>query len=328
MPAGQGTYVWIDYNGNGLKELNEFEIANFSYEADYIRAYTQTNQYVRVFSNQLSAALDLRPSAVWADRKGFKGFLAKWSDMASYRTDRKTGDDRVESALDPFQLDPVDTSLTAFSASLRNTVYYDRSGRKWSVDHSRQSDRSKSLLLNGFESRSRDADIVHLRWNTTTKWTLEIEAETGRSVSRSDLLAGRTYALDLRSTRPKLTWQPNTSLRISSQFKYTEKKNRAEFGGEEAIIQDIGLEMRWNTAGKGSIQVNANLVDIAYEGAVNSSLGNEMLSGLKPGTNSTWAVIIQRRLSDHLQVDLTYNGRRSEGSSVVHVGGAQVRAYF
>jgi len=328
VPAGQGTYVWIDYNGNGLKELNEFEIANFSYEADYIRAYTQTNQYVRVFSNQLSAALDLRPSAVWADRKGFKGFLAKWSDMASYRTDRKTGDDRVESALDPFQLDPVDTSLTAFSASLRNTVYYDRSGRKWSVDHSRQSDRSKSLLLNGFESRSRDADIVHMRWNTTTKWTLEIEAETGRSVSRSDLLAGRTYALDLRSTRPKLTWQPSTSLRISSQFKYTEKKNKAEFGGEEAIIQDIGLEMRWNTAGKGSIQVNANLVDIAYEGAVNSSLGNEMLSGLKPGTNSTWAVIIQRRLSDHLQVDLTYNGRRSEGSPVIHVGGAQVRAYF
>lgn len=328
VPAGQGTYVWIDYNGNGLKELNEFEIANFSYEADYIRAYTQTNQYVRVFNNQLSAALDLRPGAVWAERKGFKGFMAKWSDMASYRTDRKTGDDRVEKAVDPFQLDPVDTALMAFTASLRNTVYYDRSGRHWSIDHSRQSDRNRSLLLNGFETRTRDADIVHLRWNTSTKWTLEVENETGRSTSRSDLLAGRTYAIDLRATRPKISWQPNTSLRISSQFKYTEKKNRAEFGGEQAIIRDLGFELRWNTAGKGSIQVNGNVVDIHYDGNVSSSLGNEMLSGLKPGTNSTWAVSIQRRLSDHLQVDLTYNGRRSEGTPVVHVGGAQVRAYF
>lgn len=328
VPAGQGTYVWIDYNDNGLKELNEFEIANFTYEADYIRAYTQTNKYVRVFNNQLSTSLELRPSAVWAEKRGFKGFLAKWSDMASYRTDRKTASDKVESALDPFQWDPTDTALTAFSASLRNTVYYDRSGRKWSIDHSRQSDRNKSLLLNGFESRSRDADILHLRWNTTTRWTLEVEAETGRSTSRSDLLAGRTYAIDQRATRPKVTWQPNTSLRISSQFKYTEKKNRIEFGGEQAIIQDLGVEMRWNTAGKGSVQVNGNLVDIRYEGNVNSSLGNEMLTGLKPGTNSTWALIIQRRLSDHLQVDLTYNGRRSEGTPVVHVGGAQVRAYF
>ncbi len=328
VPAGQGTYVWIDYNGDGLKDLNEFEIANFTYEADYIRAYTPSNQYVRVFKNQLSTSLDLRPGAVWADRKGFKGFIAKWSDMASYRTDRKTGDDQVESALDPFQLDPANTAIIAFSTSLRNTLYYDRSGRTWSIDYSRQGDRNKSLLLNGFETRVREADIVHLRWNTSTKWTLEVESETGRNASTSDLLAGRTYSIDQQATRPKISWQPNTSLRISSQFKYTEKKNQAEFGGEEALIQDIGVELRWNTAGKGSIQVNANVVDIRYEGTVNSSLGNEMLSGLKPGTNSTWALVIQRRLNDHLQIDLTYNGRQSEGSPVVHVGGAQVRAYF
>ena len=328
VPAGQGTYVWIDYNANGTKELNEFETANFGYEADYIRAYTQTNQYVRVFSNQLSTAVDLRPAAAWSGAKGFKGFVGKWSDAASYRTDRKTSSDKVENALDPFQLNPADTLLTAFSASLRNTLYFDRSSRTWSIDHSRQSDRGRSLLLNGFETRSRDADIIHLRWNTSPKWTLEVEGETGRSTSFSDLLEGRTFAIELRSTRPKLTWQPNTSLRIASQFKYTEKKNRAEFGGEAATIKDIGLEMRWNTAGKGSLQLNGNLVDIAYEGATNSSLGNEMLNGLKPGTNATWTLTIQRRLSNNLQVDLTYNGRQSEGTPTVHVGGAQVRAYF
>jgi hypothetical protein len=61
---------------------------------------------------------------------------------------------------------------------------------------------------------------------------------------------------------------------------------------------------------------------------VNSALGNEMLSGLKPGDNYTWNVGFQRRLSDHLQIDLTYNGRKSEGTPAVHVGGAQVRAFF
>ena len=101
-----------------------------------------------------------------------------------------------------------------------------------------------------------------------------------------------------------------------------------EFGGEKADSHDFGLEFRYNTAGKGSLQVTANWVEIRFEGAVNSALGNEMLSGLRPGTNGTWRVSLQRNLSGNLQVDLTYNGRRSEGAPVIHVGGAQVRAFF
>ena len=125
-----------------------------------------------------------------------------------------------------------------------------------------------------------------------------------------------------------MTWQPNTSMRAILSFKYTEKKNRQEFGGEQALIQDLGAEFRYNTAGKGSVLVNANLVDITFDGVANSSLGNEMLSGLKAGTNVTWSVSVQRNLSNNLQIDLTYNGRRSEGVPVIHVGGAQVRAFF
>ena len=321
-------YVWIDYNGNGVKELNEFEVASFGYEANYIRVYTQSNNYVRIFSNQLSASADLRPNAVWSDVEGFKAFLAKWSDMASFRSDRKTGNNDIGSAIDPFRYDASDTALVAFSNSVRNTFYYDRSSRKWSIDHTYQSDRNKSLLLNGYDSRLRENNTIHGRWNTTTEWTAEVEAESGRSASNSDLLQGRTWTIDTRATKPKVTWQPSTSLRASAQFKYTEKRNKTELGGEHTEIRDMGLELRYNTSGKGSLQVNGNLVAITYSGVANTSIGNEMLSGLKPGSNITWSVTIQRRLSDHLQIDLTYNGRQSEGSPTVHVGGAQVRAFF
>lgn len=328
VPSGQGTYIWNDYNGNGVKELNEFEVANFGYEADYIRAYTPTNEYVRTFSNQFSTSLELRPNATWAESGGLKAFLAKWNDLASFRTERKTGTDKLDDALDPFKLDPTDPALTSFSASMRNTVYYDRSSRTWSVDHSHQSDRNKSLLLNGYDTRTRESDILHLRLNASARWTVEAEGEIGRSTSRSDLLQGRTFAIDIRSSRPKLTWQPGANLRVALQFKYTEKRNRLELGGEQALIRDLGTEIRYNIAGKGSIQANGNLIAITYDGEQNSSLGNEMLTGLKPGSNATWSLSIQRRLSDHLQIDLTYNGRQSENAPVVHVGGAQVRAFF
>ena len=113
-----------------------------------------------------------------------------------------------------------------------------------------------------------------------------------------------------------------------ASFKFTDKKNQAEYGGERAQIEDFGAEFRYNTAGKGSILVTANRVAIQYDGEVNSPVGNEIIAGLKPGTNITWSVGIQRNINNNLQVDLTYNGRHSEGVPMVHVGGAHVRAFF
>ncbi|MCB0782120.1 MAG: hypothetical protein KDB87_06920, partial [Flavobacteriales bacterium] len=138
----------------------------------------------------------------------------------------------------------------------------------------------------------------------------------------------RNYSIDAQAVRPRVTWQPNTSFRAAMLYKYTEKANDAELGGEEALLQDLGLELRYNAPGKGSVQMTASVVEIDFNGEVNSSLGNDMLAGLKPGTNVTWNLTLQRNLSQHLQVDITYNGRRSEGVPTVHVGGAQVRAYF
>ncbi len=328
VPAGQGVYIWNDYNGNGIKELNEFEVANFGYEAEYLRVYVQSNEYVRIFSNQLSASLDLRPAVAWENTAGIRKALSKFSDLASFRTDRKTGADDLGKVLDPFKLDPTDTALTAFNSSVRNTLYFDRSSRVWSVDHTFQSDRTKSLLQNGYESRARELNVLRLRVNTTRHWTVEVEGETGTSSSLSDVIEGRTFAVDQDAVKPRVTWQPSTRTRAVLSYKVTRKQNREDLGGELAELQDLGLELRFNTAGKGSIQVNGNLVGIAFDGVVNSVIGNEMLGGLVTGTNITWSLAVQRRLSDHLQVDITYNGRSSEGAPTVHVGGAQVRAFF
>lgn len=328
VPAGQGLYIWNDYNGNGIKELNEFEQANFGYEANYVRVFVPGTTYARTFSNQLSASLDLRPSVAWGGRTGLRRFLAKFSDLASFRSDRKTSTADLGQALDPFRIDPTDTLLTAFTSSLRNTLFYDRTSPVWSVDHTFQSDRTKTLLLNGFESRLRELDQVRIRWNITRQWTTDLEGEAGRVANASDLLSGRTFNIRQYGVRPRVTWRPNTDLRAALSYRYTDKLNREELGGEAATVQNLGLEARWNTAGKGSIQLNLDLVDIRYDGDPNTSLGNEMLGGLKVGTNWTWSLNIQRRLSRNLQVDLTYNGRKSEHTPAVHVGGAQVRAFF
>ena len=70
VAPGQGQYTWNDYNGNGIKELNEFEIARYGDQSKFIRVYTPTNQYVKVLQNQLSFSFNLRPSVFVKDGSG------------------------------------------------------------------------------------------------------------------------------------------------------------------------------------------------------------------------------------------------------------------
>jgi hypothetical protein len=53
-----------------------------------------------------------------------------------------------------------------------------------------------------------------------------------------------------------------------------------------------------------------------------------MLGGLLPGKNYIWTVDFIRKLSGNLELNIQYEGRKSETSNMVNIGRASVRAIF
>lgn len=323
---GQGTHVWNDYNGNNIKELNEFEIAgpNNQFQASYIKVFTPTNDFIRVFSNQFNQTLFLRPAAILKNKKKWQKVLARFSNRSAYRAERKTS--LEEDIYNPFNNGVEDSSLITLNSSFANTFYFNRLNPKFGVDFYYLDNRNKSLLVNGIESRANRVNEIKTRVNLSKIYSIESRFTLSERSNRSEFFNNRTYTIESQEIEPRLIYQPSVKFRLTYSSSYVERENK--IGSESSTIQSNNIELNYNQARKGTLGLNFSYISIDFNGDQNSTLAFEMLEGLRDGNNVTWGLNWQKNLSNSLQLNINYNGRKSDGLRTIHTGGMQVRAFF
>ena len=329
VAPGQGSYTWKDYNENGIKELNEFEIAVFSDQAKYLKVFTPTNEFVKTFNNQFNQLVNINAPAKWGtQKKTFKKLISRFSNQTAYRIDRKTADSNLEESFNPFNNLNFDSTLVSLNSNLRSTFYFNRLDPKFGLDYTYQEPRNRQLLTNGFESRSNKSNAIRFRYNLTRVFQLSAEALKGLKTNKSEYFNTRDYNINYSELEPKFTYQPNVAFKLILSFKYVEKINNYNDSNNIVVNNNYGAELRFNEAGKGSFSAKINYIKIDYNSNANSPVAFEMLDGLIPGNNITWNVGYQRTLANNMQVNFNYDGRKTEGNKTIHTGGVTVRAFF
>ncbi len=214
------------------------------------------------------------------------------------------------------------------NATFRNTFYFNRTSSVFGAEYTYQDLSSKSLLASGFDARTNEFHEVVIRWNILRKFTIKTKGTTGNKVANADYTSGRNYNLTYIQIEPEFIYQPNTKFRISLDGRYSDKRNEPELGGEQSVVQELGTNLKFNQAEKGSLQGSFKVLNISYTGEQNSALGFEMLESLRPGVNYTWNLGYQRSISKSLQISVQYNGRKSPDNKMIHSGGMELRAFF
>lgn len=327
---GQGTHIWVDFNENNIKELNEFQIAgvNNSFQANYIRVFTPSAESVRVFSNQFNQVLFLKPNALLSGKSGWKKWLAKFSNKAAFRTERRT--EREEDIFNPFASDAKDSTLVAVNASFANTLYFNRINPKFGMEFFYLNNNSRSLLTNGFQSRNVIQREIRSRYNLNKIYSVELRLTNAERGTRSELfVSDQNFTIESNEIEPSFIYQPSVKFRLTVSGIYAERENIFNtVNPERSINRSFTSEFRYNQAGKSTFSLTASYIDIRFNAEENSTLAFEMLEGLTTGGNITWNILWQRNLANNLQLNLNYGGRQSTGLRVIHTGGMQVRAFF
>ena len=327
VPAGQGSYTYIgDLNGNNVQDLNEFAIANYTDQAKYIRVYFNSDQYFATRSNAFSEVLNINPSSLRRNNKTLP-IWQRFSNQLILRLDKKTSGENILSALNPFSRNINDTILVSANSNLRNTLFYNRSDPGFGADYTWQVNKNKALLVNGFDSRQLADHQINMRCSISHSIQSNLLIEQENRTNSSDFFTERNYKIISQYVEPKIIIQPNTRFRMTGSYRYGNRNNKE--GMKEQLLENrISLETRYNSTNSGTFSARFNFIQMKYNGATNSFIAYELLSGLQPGTNFTWNISLIKNLNNLMQLNLNYEGRKSEKSKMIHTGGVQFRAFF
>ncbi|MDX1461582.1 MAG: hypothetical protein R3359_00890 [Marinirhabdus sp.] len=324
VDPGQGIYTWIDYNENGVQELDEFEIAQFQDQADYVRILLPNRIFIKVRENKFSQILTLDPNN-WSNKEGFLGILSNFHNQTSYVLNRKVRRDNDGFNLNPFK--DGDEDELGLNLNFRNVLFFNRGKQNYTTSYTYVATSGSNLLAVGLQENklvSHQLNFNHKFWES---WLLNLRGALGANESTSENFPSRNFELDTYEVNPKLSYLFNRSTRFDVFYQYMDEQN--VLGSMEQLVQQkIGTSFSYTDAQKISINGEFNYIDNAFEGSAFSPVAYQMLEGLQPGTNFTWTLLFQKRITKYLDANLSYFGRKSENSSTVHTGSVQLRAYF
>lgn len=332
VPAGQGEYTWIDYNNNGLKELNEFEVALFQDQRKYIRVFTPTNQFVKANYIQLNYSIELNPKAIIKAETatGFKKFISRLSTASSLQISKKSiAAGKFE--FNPFTNALADTNLLSLNSFLSNTFFFNRTSPLWGMDVTHFLNNGKSLLTYGVESRRQRNLSFKIRWNLSKRIATNLSAKSIINDLITPKFSNRNYAIKQTVLEPSVSFIRGTKMRFTLGYSYSDKNNNGGFS-EQSTSSALNTELKYNVLSSSSINAKFSLNSISFNyaegGSANSTVGYIMLDGLLPGKNYLWNLEYTKRLSGNIELSLQYEGRKPGEARTVHIGRASVRAIF
>jgi len=326
VPAGQGVYTWTDYNSNDVKELNEFEEANFQDEAKYIRVYRPSGEYIKTRHNEFSQTLNIVPGKLIKSDSGLVKQIKKISNRVTYNINRKTQNTGIWENANPFNHSFQDTNIISKSTSIRNKLTYNRNNPVYQIHYIFLQSNNKSSMVNGMESKESLKHGIQVHWNINENSSLINKASQSHKHQKSEYFKNSDYKIKSYKDDITFRYQPVSNIRWELNYIIQNKNN--SLGEEKAMKHNIGASLRYSKIQAFNLQLGADFIYFKYPHSTNSPIAYEMLEGLKPGKNGTWNVTFQKDIYKNLQLNLRYSGRISENSNAIHTGQMELRANF
>ncbi|MDD7915822.1 hypothetical protein [Polaribacter ponticola] len=321
---GLGFYTWIDYNNDGIQDFNEFEIAQYQDQANYLRLPKPNISYIATQRAKLQQNLTLSPKN-WSSKTGYKKLLSHFYNQSFLSVDNEQ--QRIG---DSFQLNPFDfdeSSLIGLNLNYRNSLYFNKDLQKNSVTFTYGNSKIKQQYFIGNQENNIKIHQIDYSHKFATFWLLDFMGKTSTNTLDTENFTNRNYVINTEEIQQKISFLYNKNNRLTAFYHFKNKENKLE-DFEELKQQKFGVEYFYLSKKENQISANVNIFLNDFKGESNTPVAYQMLEGLQGGKNYTWSLLFNQKLNSYLNLNINYLGRKSENSKAIHTGTLQLRAVF
>jgi hypothetical protein len=321
---GQGYYTWIDYNNNGIKEFNEFEIAIYKDQASYLRVALPNLNFINTQRAKLAQVITINPSK-WTDKKGVRNLISHFYNQTNFLIDNEQKRVTNSFNLNPFDID--ESKLLGLNFSIRNSLFLNRNLQKYSFIFTYATSKNKQLYAIGSQEFNTTLHQLEAFHKLSDFWLFDFKFNNSKDAVNTENFSNQNYLIDALEATPKITFEYSKNHQFSFFYSLKNKKNTLT-NIETLQQQKLGSSYYYKSKNNSLVRAEFNLFFNDFSGNRNSPIAYQMLEGLQSGKNYTWSLIFQQKINSFIHLNINYLGRKSEDSTTIHTGSVQLRADF
>ncbi|MEZ4830001.1 MAG: hypothetical protein R3C61_27515 [Bacteroidia bacterium] len=152
----------------------------------------------------------------------------------------------------------------------------------------------------------------------------------GNQFALAESFETRNFDIGFWEVNPRMNFQFNQKFRLTTGYVFKQRKNTDVTNTVDARlnVHKLVFDTRWNIKDRNNIFTKLEISNLSQVGSPGFSAEYELREGLQPGLNAVWQAFITVYLLENVELNLTYDGRASTGTPVIHTGRIQVRAFF
>ncbi len=317
---GEGQYIYKDYNQDGVPQINEYVLAPYGDTARYVKLRAFNNNFIQTNSTILQQTINFSPKKLKSNE------WTNWNLRSVYRSDKKAMSSKSGLRINPLEYIP-DSALVRLREGWNTRWVYNPGGRNYDVTVRYNQTAQRVVLVTGYEAVNSGEWLGKLRWNIKRTLDLNITYKRGRRKADSETFEDRKYDLSTNESELKLSYIPQSKLKLSLTASGSSKHNQSLLQ-EEARQGSLTFEGIYRQSARQALRLSFKYASVTYSGISGTSLELIMLDGLRNGNNYLWECQWDRRLSGNVYLKLNYNGRKTGSSKIVHTGTLQMKALF
>lgn len=322
-----GEYIWIDDNGDGVLQIEEFVRETTPNEGEYVKSFVPSDSLFAIVSVRARIRLDLDPGKILSKSKTRIGkALSNMSTGTVLEVLEKSRDPKLSHIyLLRQQYFRRDNTLNGRLLFRQNVSLFKRTN-KYGLDGTYSSVRGLSDLAASAEDRVNRVSSIEGRVRPSPKWSSTLRVSRDRNLVNNTEFATRQFDLRSVGIEPGISFLPKQYLTLKASLSFKDKEDRLQ--DRSARLVRVPLEVRVQRARRFQITGRWEIASIALSGEASGLAQFELTDGRGAGTSYLWNLNGEYTLSRYLRATVSYDGRAPSAAPVLHTVRMQLSAIF